>query len=77
MSAILFIKNWPAFSKRFTFVVAAFEVGELLLDNCVLQARSDPADLLLQGETVVLQLGGGDYGVGGEHRPVTGLTASL
>ena len=50
-------------------------VGKLLLDDGGLQARSDPADLSLEAETVVLQLGGGDDGVGGNHRPVTGLTA--
>ena len=56
-------------------VVAAVAVGELLIDDGLLQARSDPADLSLGGETVVLQLGGGDDGVGREHGPVTGLTA--
>ena len=58
-----------------TFVVAAVTVGELQLDDGGLQARSDPADLSLEGETVVLQLGGGDDGAGGSHGPVTGLTA--
>ena len=46
-----------------------------MLDDGSLQARSDPADLSLEGETVVLQLVGGDDGAGGEHRAVTGLTA--
>ena len=50
-------------------------MGELLLDDGGLQARSEPADLSLGGETVVLQHGGGDDGVGGDHRPVTGLAA--
>ena len=58
-------------------VVAAVAVGELLIDDSLLQARSDPADLSLGGETVVLQLGGGDDGVGREDRPVTVLTALL
>ena len=56
-------------------VVAAVPVGELLLDDGLLQARSEPADLSLEGETVVLQLGGGDDGVGGDHGAVTGLAA--
>ena len=56
-------------------VVATVAVGELLLDDGGLQSRPDPADLSLDGETVVLQLGGGDDGVGGNYRPVTGLTA--
>ena len=56
-------------------VIAAVAVGELLLDDGGLQARSDPADLSLEAETVVLQLGGGDDGVGGDHRAVTALTA--
>ena len=47
-------------------VVAAVAVGELLIDDSVLQARSDPADLSLDG---------GDDDVGGSHGPVTGLTA--
>ena len=58
-------------------VVAAVPVGELLLDDGLLQARSEPADLSLEGETVVLQLAGGDDGVGGDHRAVTGLAAML
>ena len=56
-------------------VVAAVAVGELLLDDGGLQARSDPADLSLGGETVVLQLDGGDDGAGGSHDTVTGMTA--
>ena len=74
---IIYINYCSTFNinNRFTFVVAAVTVGELLLDDGVLQARSDPADVLLQGETVVLQLGGGDEGVVREHRPVTGLAA--
>ena len=56
-------------------VVAAVAIGELLIDDSLLQARSDPADLRLEGETVVLQLDGGDDGAGGSHGPVTGLTA--
>ena len=56
-------------------VVAAVAVGELLLDDGGLQARPDPADLSLGGETVVLQLGGGDEGAGGVHGAVTVLTA--
>ena len=55
--------------------MAAVAVGELLLDDGGLQARSESADLSLGGETVVLQHGGGDDGVGGDHRPVTGLAA--
>ena len=58
-------------------VVAAVAVGELLLDDGGLQARPDPADLSLGGETVVLQHGGGDDGVAGVHGAVTGLTALL
>ena len=58
-------------------VVAAVAVGELLLDDGLLQARSEPADLSLEGETVVLQLGGGDDGVGGDHGAVTCLAAML
>ena len=58
-------------------VVAAVAVGELLIDDGLLQARPDPADLSLGGETVVLQLGGGDDGVGGVHGAVTVLTALL
>ena len=58
-------------------VVAAVAVGELLLDDGGLQARPDPADLSLGGETVVLQHGGGDDGVGGVHGAVTVLTALL
>ena len=56
-------------------VVAAVAVGELLLDDGGLQARPDPADLSLGGETVVLQLGGGDDLAVREDSPVTGLTA--
>ena len=56
-------------------VVAAVAVGELLLDDGLLQARPDPTDLSLEGETVVLQLGGGDEGAGGDHGAVTSLTA--
>ena len=56
-------------------VVAAVAVGELLIDDGLLQARPDPADLSLGGETVVLQLDGGDDGVGGSHDPLTGLAA--
>ena len=58
-------------------VVAAVAVGELLLDDGGLQARPDPADLSLGGETVVLQHGGGDDGVTGVHRAVTVLTTLL
>ena len=79
MSAILFInidQLWT--SNIFTgVVVAAVAVGELLLDDGGVQARSDPADLSLGGETVVLQHGGGDDGVGGVHGAVTVLTALL
>ena len=56
-------------------VVAAVAVGELLIDDGLLQARPESADLSLEGETVVLQLDGGDDGAGGSHGPVTGLTA--
>ena len=35
-------------------VVAAVPVGELLVDDGGLYARSEPADLSLDGETVVL-----------------------
>ena len=56
-------------------VVAAVAVGELLLDEGGLRARPDSADLSLGGETVVLQHGGGDDGVGGVHGAVTVLTA--
>ena len=59
----------------FTVVVAAVAIGELQLDDGLLQARSDPADLSLDGETVVLQPGGGDEGAGGSHDTVTGPTA--
>ena len=62
-------------SNIFTVVVAAVAIGKLLIDDGLLQARSDPADLSLGGETVVLQLDGGDEGAGGDHGPVTGLTA--
>ena len=63
-------------SRLFTVVIiATVAVGELLLDDSLLQARPDPADLSLDGETVVLQHGGGDEGAGGEHRAVTGLAA--
>lgn len=58
-------------------VVAAVPVGELLLDDGVPQARSDPADVLLQGETVVLQLVGGDDGVVRDHSAVTCVTTPL
>ena len=56
-------------------VVAAAAVRKLLVDDSLVQARSEPADLSLEGETVVLQLGGGDDGVGGDHGAVTGLAA--
>ena len=46
-----------------------------MLDDGSLEARSYPADLSLEGATVVLQHGGGDDGAGGEHGAVTGLTA--
>ena len=74
---MVFLK-YQIFSNNTIFtavVVAAVAVGELLLDDGGLQARSDPADLSLGGQTVVLQLGGGDEGAGGDHRTVTGLTA--
>ena len=58
-------------------VVAAVAVGELLLNDGGLQARSESADLSLGGETVVLQHGGGDDGVTGVHGAVTVLTALL
>ena len=58
-------------------VVAAAAVGELLINDGLLQARPDPADLSLGGETVVLQHGGGDDGVTGVHRAVTVLTTLL
>ena len=58
-------------------VIAAVPVGELLLDVGSLQARSDPADLSLDGETVVLQVGGGDDGVGGVHGAITVLTTLI
>ena len=58
-------------------VIAAVPVGELLLDGGVLQARSEPADLSLDGETVVLQVGGGDDGVGGVHGAITVLTTLI
>ena len=45
------------------------------IGDSLVQARSVPADLSLEAETVVLQLGGGDDGVGGDHRAVTALTA--
>ena len=57
--------------------MAAVAVGELLLDDGGLQARSEPADLSLGGETVVLQHGGGDDGVTGVDRAVTVLAAPL
>ena len=57
--------------------MAAVAVEELLLDDGGLQARSDPADLSLGGETVVLQHGGGDNGVTGVDRAVTVLTTVL
>ena len=56
-------------------VVAAAAVRKLLVDDSLVQARSGPADLSLEAETVVLQLGGVDDGVGGDHRAVAGLTA--
>ena len=56
-------------------VVAAVAVGKLLIDYSGVQARPDPADLSLGGETVVLQLGGGDQGARGSNRAVTGLAA--
>ena len=80
VSAILFRNKEKLDSVLSVFtvvVVAAVPVGELQLDDGGLQAGSDPADLSLGGETVVLQLGGGDDGVGREHGPVTGLTALL
>ena len=43
----------------------------------MLQARSDPADLSLDGETVIIQVGGGDDGVGGVHGAVTVLTTLI
>ena len=58
-------------------VIAAVPVGELLLDDGGLQARSEPADLSLDGETVVLQVGGGDDGVGGVHGAITVLTTLI
>ena len=58
-------------------VIATVPVGELLLDDGGLQARSDPADLSLDGETVVLQVGGGDDGVGGVHGAITVLTTLI
>ena len=57
--------------------MAAVAIGELYFDDSLPQARSEPADLGLEGETVVLQLGGGDDGVVREHGAVTGLTTSL
>ena len=72
------IKYFLTTTRIFTgVVVAAVAVGELLLDDGGLQARSDPADLSLGGETVVLQVGGGDNSVGGVHGAVTVLTALL
>ena len=62
-------------SSILTVTVAAAAVRKLLVDDSLVQARSEPADLSLEAETVVLQLGGGDDGVGGNYRPVTGLTA--
>ena len=53
----------------FTVVFTTIAVRELQLDDSGLLARSDPADLSLEAETVVLQLGGGDNGVGGDHSP--------
>ena len=77
-SGILFLNiNLIIPSIAFTLVFAAVTVGELQLDDGGLQARSDPADLSLGGETVVLQHGGGDDGVGGVHGAVTVLTALL
>ena len=58
-------------------VIAAVPVGELLLDVGVLSVRSEPADLSLDGETVVLQVGGGDDGVGGVHGAITVLTTLI
>ena len=58
-------------------VIAAVPVGELLLDDGGLQARSESADLSLDGETVVLQVGGGDDGVGGVHGAITVLTTLI
>ena len=58
-------------------VIAAVPVGELLLNMGGLTVRSDPADLSLDGETVVLQVGGGDDGVGGVHGAITVLTTLI
>ena len=58
-------------------IIAAVPVGELLLDDSGLQARSDPADLSLDGETVVLQVGGGDDGVWEVHGAITVLTTLI
>ena len=44
-------------------VLAAVAERKLLLNDGLLQAGSEPADLGLGGETVVLQVGGGDDGV--------------
>ena len=75
---ILRLSDIQYFFIIFTLVViAAVPVGELLLDGGSLQARSDPADLSLDGETVVLQVGGGDDGVGGVHGAITVLTTLI
>ena len=50
-------------------------VRELLLNAGVEAAGPDPADLGLDGLTLVPQVCGGDRGVGREHGAVTGLTA--
>ena len=70
------VQPW-AFMIFTVVVVAAVAVGELLINDGGLQARPDPADLSLGGETVVLQLCGGDDGVGEVHGAVTVLTALL
>ena len=62
-------------SSILTVTVAAAAVRKLLVDDSLVQARSEPADLSLEAETVVLQLGGGDEGAGGDHGAVTALTA--
>ena len=76
MSRIIFLNNEQFVSFFHTVVVVTtVAVGELLFNDGSLLARSNPADLSLGGETVVLQLGGGDDGVGREHGAVTVLTA--
>ena len=45
------------------------------LDEGLCQTWPESANLSLGGETVVLQLGGGEEDAGGSHRPVTALTA--